>query len=130
MDFSGYDKKHKCYNTTNKKVLGKFKDECDGKIITKFIGLKPKSYAFQIYNEVKEEKKNKGVPKHKVKTSTTYKTYEETLKENSETVQFNSIRSKHHNIYTINQVKQSLSSYDNKRYYLDSYNSLPYGYKQ
>ena len=32
MDFSGYDKNHKCYDATNKKVLGKFKDECEGKI--------------------------------------------------------------------------------------------------
>ena len=31
MDFSGYDKNHKCYDATNKKVLGKFKDECEGK---------------------------------------------------------------------------------------------------
>ena len=36
MDFSGYDKKHPNYDATNKKVLGKFKDEMDGKIITKF----------------------------------------------------------------------------------------------
>ena len=87
----------------------------------------PSRYTMKIRK--RKRKKNKGVPKHKVKTSTTYKTYEETLKENkSETVQFNSIRSKHHNIYTINQVKQSLSSYDNKRYYLDSVNSLPYGH--
>ena len=29
MDFSGYDKKkHECYDATNKKVLGKFKDDC------------------------------------------------------------------------------------------------------
>ena len=31
MDFSGYDKNHKCFDVTNKKVLGKFKDECEGK---------------------------------------------------------------------------------------------------
>ena len=31
MDFSGCDKNHKCYDATNKKVLGKFKDECEGK---------------------------------------------------------------------------------------------------
>ena len=31
MDFSGYDKNHQCYDATNKKVLGKFKDEMDGK---------------------------------------------------------------------------------------------------
>ena len=33
-DFSGYDKNHKCFDATNKKVLGKFKDECEGKIMT------------------------------------------------------------------------------------------------
>ena len=31
MNFSGYDKTHKCYDASNKKVLGKFKDEVDGK---------------------------------------------------------------------------------------------------
>ena len=129
MDFSGYDKSHKCYDPTNKKVLGKFKDECDGKIITNFIGLKPKSYAFKVYNEIKEEKKSKGIVKHKVKKELNYKQYEDTLIENrSDTVSFNTIRSKNHNIYTINQVKQCLSSFDNKRYYLDSVNSLPYGH--
>ena len=129
MDFSGYDKNHKCYDPTNKKVLGKFKDECDGKIITHFIGLKPKSYAFKVFNEVKEEKKSKRIVKHKVKKELTYNQYEDTLIENrSDTVSFNTIRSKNHNIYTINQVKQCLSSFDNKRYYLDSVNSLPYGH--
>ena len=129
MDFSGYDKNHKCYDPTNMKVLGKFKDECDGKIITKFVGLKPKSYAFKIYNEDKEEKKSKGIVKHKVKKELNFQQYEDTLIENrSDTVSFNTIRSKNHNIYTINQVKQCLSSFDNKRYYIDSVNSLPYGH--
>ena len=27
LDFSRYDKGHQCYDPTNKKVLGKFKDE-------------------------------------------------------------------------------------------------------
>ena len=40
MDFSGYDKSHPCYDPTNKKVLGKFKDEMDGQIIANFIALK------------------------------------------------------------------------------------------
>ena len=34
MDFSDYDKNHKSYDTTNKKILGKMKDECQGKIQT------------------------------------------------------------------------------------------------
>ena len=129
MDFSGYDKNHNCYDPTNKKVLGKFKDECDGKIMTHFIGLKPKSYAFRIFKEDKEEKKSKGIVKHKVKKELTFKKYEQTLETTqSDKVSFNSIRSKNHQIYTINQIKQSLSSYDNKRYYLDSVKSLPFGH--
>jgi hypothetical protein len=36
FDLSEYDKNHKCYDTTNKKVVGKFKDEFSGKIIKKF----------------------------------------------------------------------------------------------
>ena len=67
MDFSGYDKNNKCYDSINKKVLGKFKDECDGKVITNFIALRPKMYCLKVYNENKTEKKAKGVPKLKVK---------------------------------------------------------------
>ena len=130
MDFSGYDKSHKCYDPKNKKVLGKFKDECDGKIITSFIGLKPKSYAFKIHNEQKEEKKSKGIVKHKVKKEFNYKRYEDTLNNEcmDNSVTFNSIRSKNHQIYSIKQTKQALSSYDNKRYYINNIESLPYGF--
>ena len=131
MDFSDYDKEHKCYDPSNKKKLGKMKDECNGKIITSFIGLKPKSYAFKIHNEEKEEKKSKGVVKHKVRSQLTYEKYEKTLTENyNESVTFNSIRSKNHQIYSIKQTKQSLSNYENKRYWLDLYDSLPYGHYQ
>ena len=38
MDFSDYPQDHPNYDKTNKKVLGKFKDEMNGKIITHFIG--------------------------------------------------------------------------------------------
>ena len=47
MDFSGYDKNLKCYDATNKKVLGKFKDEVGGKVMTGFKGLRPKCYALK-----------------------------------------------------------------------------------
>ena len=67
MDFSDYPPEHPCFDKTKRKVLGMFKDEVNGKIITKFIGLKPKSYAFTIHGEDDEHKKSKGVVKHKVK---------------------------------------------------------------
>jgi len=54
MDFSGYDKNHKCYDATNKKGIGKLKDECEGKILTGFIGLRPKCSAFKIHGDEKE----------------------------------------------------------------------------
>ena len=44
MDFSGYGKSHLCYDNTNKNVLGKFKDEHNGTMFTRHIGLKPKTY--------------------------------------------------------------------------------------
>ena len=43
-------------------------------------------------------------------------------------VNFNAIRSENHQIYSINQSKVGLSSYDNKRYWLDDCSSLPYGH--
>ena len=45
-DFSEYPTNHPNYNIINKKVLGKFKNELKSKIITEFIGLKPKMYPF------------------------------------------------------------------------------------
>ena len=61
MDFSDYAVEHPCHDKTNKKLLGKFKDELSGQVITSFIGLKPKSHAFQVYGEEEEHKKSKGV---------------------------------------------------------------------
>ena len=72
MDFSGYDKNHPCFDATNKKVLGKFKDEMDGKIVTNFIALRPIMYCLKVFNEKKPEKKAKGVPKLKVQKGFRY----------------------------------------------------------
>ena len=44
-DFSDYPKDHSCYSTENKKVVGKFKDECNGRPITEFVSLRPKMYS-------------------------------------------------------------------------------------
>ena len=56
-DFSDYPIDHPNYDITNKKIIGRFKDELNGKIITEFIGLKPKMYSFNyIDNDIKINK--------------------------------------------------------------------------
>ena len=45
FDFSNYSKDSIFYDDTNKKVIGKMKDEYGGVIIDQFIGLKSKIYS-------------------------------------------------------------------------------------
>ena len=59
FDFSGYDKNSIYYDDSNKKKLGKMKDEFNGNKIDEFIGLKSKMYPF-ISNNV-EMNKAKGI---------------------------------------------------------------------
>ena len=47
FDFSNYSKDSRFYDDTNKKVIGKMKDEYGGVIIDEFIGLKAKMYSIK-----------------------------------------------------------------------------------
>ena len=47
FDFSNYSKDPKFFNETNKKVIGKMKDEFGVVIITEFVGLKSKMYSIK-----------------------------------------------------------------------------------
>ena len=60
FDFSNYPKDSKFFDETNKKVIGKMKDESEGKIIDEFIGLKSKMY-FMKNIDGKESNTAKGV---------------------------------------------------------------------
>ena len=42
FDFSNYSKDSKFFDETNKKVIGKMKDEFGGVIVNEFVGLKSK----------------------------------------------------------------------------------------
>ena len=44
-DFSDYHTDHPLYDETNKKAIGKLKDECVGAPIAEYIGLRPKLYS-------------------------------------------------------------------------------------
>ena len=127
MDFSDYDKDHKCHNETNKKVLGKFKDEENGLIIKEVICLKPKMYC--VLTDKGLHKKAKGIPRNKVENELTFDKFKSTLNNTiDERIKYASIRSHKHVLHTIDQEKTGLTNYDDKRFWLSDQESLPFGH--
>ena len=55
------------YDETNKKVIGKMKDQCAGTPIAEYIGLRPKLYSI-LRSDEQLIKKAKGVKIHNQKT--------------------------------------------------------------
>lgn len=112
----------------NKKVLGKFKDECAGQPMTEYVGLRPKAYAFKVDRE--ECKKAKGVKRSVVETNLTFADYKECLDTGKDKYRsMNIIRSRLHQILTLESCKKSLSSNDDKRYILpDGIHTLAHGH--
>ena len=47
FDFSNYSKDSKFFDNTNKKVIGRMKDESGGVIIDEFVGLRSKMYSIK-----------------------------------------------------------------------------------
>ena len=62
FDFSGYPKNSVYYDSSNKKVLGKMKDELNGTKIVEFVGLKSKMYSL-ISSDDGDINKAKGINK-------------------------------------------------------------------
>lgn len=128
MDTSDYPIDHPCFSLTNKKVLGKFKDEMKGEIIDKFIALRAKMYA--ISRKDKEIKKIKGISKSVVKNHIRFEHYEESLfSQTTIRTPMVAIQSKKHNITTTEINKIALSPFDDKRKILpDGISTLAHGY--
>ena len=63
FDFASFDKASPFFDASNKKVIGKFKDEANGKRNTEFVGLRPKMYSFLIDNNghTTEKHRAKGI---------------------------------------------------------------------
>ena len=62
FDTSIYEVNRPLPTEKNKKVIGLMKDELGGKIITKFVTLRPKTYSY-LTDDCKEDKKAKGTKK-------------------------------------------------------------------
>ena len=120
FDTSDYPKGHESGIKTgvNKKVIGKMKDEVCGKIITKFVGLRAKNYAFIL--DGKEHKKCKGIKKCVTKNNITFKDYEDCLFKNIKQLRkMNVFRSHRHDVYSEEVNKIALSANDDKRIILE-----------
>jgi hypothetical protein len=117
FDTSNYPKVHPSGIPTgcNKKVPGMMKDECGGKLMSEFIGLRAKLYAYKMC-EGKEEKRCKGVKKYVVKKNISFEDYKKCLKTGVEQMRkMSNIRSRGHQLYTEETYKTALSANDDKR---------------
>ena len=129
FDFSDYPQHSKFLDPSNKKVIGKMKDEFKGKKISDFVGLKSKMYSL-IDADNKKNEKAKGVNKNTAK-KIGHKKYVDVLF-NKKIIRdkMKRIQSKLHKIGTYEVCKISLPCFADERYLLDNgINSLAYFHK-
>jgi len=127
FDLSDFPKDHPCYDATNKKVIGKFKDESSEHAIQEFVGLRSKLYAYKTAD--KESKRCKGISKEVVKKDICFNDYYYTLMSGTSlSKNVRGIVSKDHKLITYETKKSALAAFDDKRFYLNNIESVPYGY--
>ena len=130
FDNSDYSESSPYFDKTNKKVIGKFKDEAAGVSICEFVGLRSKMYSY-IKDNQKGGKTAKGIKKNIIKNNITHENYRDTLFNNKQMYhKMKTIRSENHQLgsYEINKI--SLSCFDDKRYiHEDGIISYAYGHK-
>ena len=150
-DTSNYPKDHPQYSEENKKVVGKMKDECAGRLIVEYVGLRPKMYAILkaddktvdiakasdkdakeriVKADKKEIKTAKGVKKSVVSNEIRYKDYKEALLDKKTFRHgMDVLRSERHHIYGQHLNKISLSPFDSKRWISENgIDTLAYGH--
>ena len=130
LDKSDYPKDHPLYSVDNKKAIGKFKDELNGKAMTTCIGIRSKMYGYEYLEDsvVKFKCLAKGVNKT-TKKEFNSEAYEKCLfKKKVTNKSMFSLVHKKHKIYLNNMIKIGLSPFHDKRYICeDGINTLPHG---
>ena len=132
FDTSEFTKGHPSNIPTgvNKKVIGIFKDEVGGKVITEFVGLRAKNYSYVC--EGKEHKKCKGIKKRVTEKDISHDDYLNCLFHNVQLRRrMNVFRSHLHNVYSEEINKIALSANDDKRIILeDGIHTRPHGWEE
>ena len=129
LDTSDYPQEHPLYSTENKKIIGKFKDELNGKIMTDLVFLRSKAYAYKVNNE--DKKKLKGITKTTV-SNISFDDYKNCLFQTPDKYKvrydkMHVLNSDKHKMKIFEVNKKSLSPYDDKRYILnDGIRTIPH----
>ena len=129
FDNSDYPKDSQFFDTSNKKVIGKFKDEAASIPITEFVGLRSKMYSY-IKENKNGNKTAKGIKKNIINNELKHINYKDTLLKNKQLYhQMKTIRGQNHQLASYELNKVSLSCYDDKRYiHKDGITSYAYGH--
>ena len=99
----------------NKNVIGLFKDELGGKIVTEFSVLKAKSYPYKLDDDT-EHKKAKGTKKCIIKKELMFENYKDSLFNDKVIIRSQQrFKNYNHKVYTEEVNKIALSSNDDKR---------------
>ena len=128
MDFSNYDPAHPLYDGSRKSMVGYLKNEVSGDTVTRFAGIRSKTYAFMTAKNVMDSRA-KGVKKC-YKQKIPFEDFTRCLTEfYTKTVRQVYIASKNHCNMLVQAEKVAFSSFDDKRYLLCPVHSVPYGSK-
>ena len=129
FDNSDYPENSPYFNKTNKKVIGKFKDETAGIPITEFVGLRSKMYSYVKDNE-QTARTAKGIKKQVIRKNITHDNYIDVLFNNKQIMHtMKTIRSEKHQLGSFELNKISLSCFDDKRFiHQNGITSYAYGH--
>ena len=129
FDNSDFNKESPFYNTANKKVIGKFKDEACGVPVVEFVGLRSKMYSNMKDND-EGGKTAKGIKKNIITKNIKHEDYKEVLFNNKQMHHtMKTIRSNNHQIGSFELNKISLSCFDDKKFiHQNGITSYAYGH--
>ena len=116
FDNSDYPENSPYFNKTNKKVIGKFKDEAAGVPVVEFVGLRSKMYSYMKDND-KGGKTAKGIQKNIITKNIKHEDYKAVLFNDEQLHhKIKTIRSEKHQLGSFELNKISLSCFDDKRF--------------
>jgi len=128
LDSSNFNPSHPLYSNSLKAQLGCIKDESAGHSYLDWVLLKPKAYSMQCVSTTGDKKRAKGVKRASVRGLRHEDYVRAFVDQRNLSLEQRRFASSHHHMQTLIYDKQSLSFYEDKRYWSDIDISLPYGH--